>query len=246
MAPEPTVDDNDTRIDDLVLANRILVREGVLDAFGHVSVRDATRQDRFFIARSMAPEWVTREDILVCDLDAQVHDAAGRRTYLERFIHSEIYRARPDVQAVVHSHSPAVIPFGVTGARLRPVCHLGGFLGSGAPVFEIRHSVGEASDLLVRNQGLGRALAATLGDGAVALLRGHGAVAVGTSLHQAVFRAVYAEVNARLQSQSMALGPTTFLSEAEAFAAAEVNDGQLDRAWDAWKRKVLDERATRA
>lgn len=226
------------RITDLVDANHILHAQGVLDGFGHVSVRHDRDPGRFVIARSMAPALVTAQDLLLCDLDGHVHDPQGRRSYVERFIHSEIYRARPAVQAIVHSHSPALIPFGVTGARLRPVCHMSGFLGSRTPVFEIRHSVGESSDLLVRNQALGRALAASLGDAAVALMRGHGSVTVGGSLRQAVFRAIQAETNARLQAQAMHLGEVVYLSDEEARLAAEANDEHLDRPWALWLREL--------
>lgn len=227
-------------IDDLVWANRILVNENVLDGFGHVSVRDPLQTDRFLIARSMAPALVTTADVLTCDLDGTVHDAQGRRTYMERFIHSEIYRARPDVLAVVHSHSPALIPFGVTGARLRPICHMSSFLGSLTPVFEIRIAAGENTDMLVRNAELGRALADTLGSHQVALMRGHGGVAVGVSLPQAVFRAVYTESNARLQAQAMALGAVEYLSAGEAEAATETNNGQLERPWQLWKQRLVE------
>jgi len=130
-------------LQDLAIANRILVNEGVLDGFGHISVRHPEQADRFFIARSMAPSLVTVDDLLQVDLEGVVHDERGRRTYVERFIHSAIYAARPDVQSVVHSHSPSIIPFGVTGARLRPICHMSGFLGAVTPVYEIRHSAGE-------------------------------------------------------------------------------------------------------
>ena len=150
-------------LEDLALANHILVNEGVLDGFGHISVRHPTHPERFFIARSMAPALVTPEDIVEVDLNGEVHDAQGRRTYVERFIHSAIYKARPDVMSVIHSHSPAVIPFGVTGARLRPICHMSGFLGATTPVFDIRHSAGESTDLLVSSQALGEALAKVLG-----------------------------------------------------------------------------------
>ena len=140
---------------DLVTANHILVNEGVLDGFGHISVRDPNHPERFFIARSMPPALVALADLVTCNLDGEVVSPASGKTYVERFIHSEIYKARPDVMSVVHSHSPAVIPFGVTGARLRPICHMNGFLGAQVPVYEIRHHAGEASDLLIRNQALG-------------------------------------------------------------------------------------------
>lgn len=226
-------------IDDLVIANHILVNEGVLDGFGHISVRHDKDPGRFLIARSMAPGLVTADDIVAVDLDGQVHDAQGRKTYVERFIHSEIFRARPEVQAIIHSHSPAVIPFGVTGARLRPICHMSGFLGAQVPVFEIRHSAGESSDLLVRNQALGKALAGSLGQANVALMRGHGNVVVGKSIQQVVFRAIYTESNARLQSEAMRLGEIEFLSPGEAQAASDMNDEHLDRPWQVWKRKAL-------
>ena len=229
---------NPALIDDLVVANHILVNEGVLDGFGHISVRDDKNPERFLIARSMAPALVMAEDILACDLEGNVLDTQGRRTYVERFIHSEIYRARPDVMSVVHSHSPGVIPFGVTSARLRPICHMSGFLGAVTPVFEIRHSGGESTDLLVRNQALGRALADVLGGSAVALMRGHGSVTVGFSIQQAVFRAIYTESSARLQAQAMALGEVNFLTDAEAAATSAMNDEHLDRPWQMWKRKV--------
>lgn len=225
-------------IDDLVVANHILVNEGVLDGFGHISVRHPQDPSRFLIARSMAPGLVTADDILAVDLDGQVHDAQGRRTYVERFIHSEIYRARPQVQSVVHSHSPSVIPFGVTSAKLRPICHMSGFLGAQVPVFEIRHAGGESTDMLIRNQALGRALVASLGEADVALMRGHGNVVLGTSIQQAVFRAIYTESNARLQSEAMRLGEINFLTPGEAQAASNMNDEHLDRPWQVWKRRA--------
>ena len=223
-------------IDDLVLANHILVNQGVLDGFGHISVRDPANPQRFFIARSMAPALVQADDILACDLDSNVIDERGRKTYLERFIHGEIFKLRPDVNAVIHSHSPSVIPFGVTGARLRPICHMSGFLGATTPVYEIRHFAGEDSDLLVRNHALGKALAEVLGSHPVALMRGHGSVAVGSSIKQVVYRAIYTENNARLQAMSMPLGEVTYLSDGEARGTVELNDQHLDRPWQMWKR----------
>lgn len=226
-------------LEDLALANRILVNQGVLDGFGHISARHPHQADRFFIARSMAPALVEAADIVEVDLDGHVHDAQGRRTYVERFIHSAIYKARPEVMSVIHSHSPAVIPFGVTGARLRPICHMSGFLGAVTPVFEIRHSAGESTDLLISNQALGEALATTLGKANVALMRGHGSVTVGTSIKQAVFRGIYTESNARLQSEALRLGEITFLTEEEAQATSDMNDQHLDRPWEMWKRDAL-------
>jgi ribulose-5-phosphate 4-epimerase/fuculose-1-phosphate aldolase len=232
-------------IGDLVAANRILAAEGVLDGFGHVSARHDKDPGRFLLARSMAPALVTAGDVMEFDLDSNPIDARGRTAYLERFIHSEIYRVHPEVQAVVHSHSPAVIPFGVVGVALRPIFHLGGFLGVGVPVFEIRDAGGPATDMLIRNVGLGAALAKTLGSSPVALLRGHGNVVVGRSVKEAVFRAIYTEVNARLESEALRLGQgqVVFLNEEEAKAAAETNSAQIGRPWELWKAKALAESA---
>lgn len=220
-------------------ANHILAHHGVLDGFGHISVRHPGRADRYLMARSRAPELVAVEDIIELTLDSDVMTPGEQRPVLERFIHGELYRARPDVLAVVHSHSPFVIPFSVAEAtRLRAVSHMGGFLGVGAPVFEVRDVRGDATDLLVRDKELGRALAETLSDGSVVLMRGHGSTVVGASLQQAVFRAVYAEFNARIQTHAMQMGPVNYMSAAEAAAAAETNDGQIDRTWDLWLSQV--------
>jgi ribulose-5-phosphate 4-epimerase/fuculose-1-phosphate aldolase len=228
-------------IDDLVAANRILADQGVLDGFGHVSARHDKDPSRFLLARSMAPALVTAADIMEFDLDGNSVDARGRTAYLERFIHSEIYKANPEVCAIVHSHSPAVIPFGVAGVPLRPIFHLGGFLGAGVPVFEIRNAGGPATDMLVRNSALGAALAITLGSAPVALMRGHGDVVVGRSIREAVFRAIYTEVNARLAGEALRLGgeKVVFLNEEEAKAAAATNSAQIGRPWELWKAKAL-------
>jgi len=224
-------------IDKLVLANRILYRQGVVDGFGHVSVRHDRSADHFLLARNMAPGLVRREDIVTFDLDGAALDAAGRRVYLERFIHGEIYRARPDVQSVVHSHSPNVIPFGVTGTSLQPVFHMSGFLAEGSALFEIRDVAGD-TDMLISNASLGVALAAALGARSTVLMRGHGSTVVGASLEQAVYRAIYAEVNARLQTQAKQLGDVTYLNANEAAKAAATNDTQLPRVWDLWTREI--------
>lgn len=227
----------DALIDDLVSANHILYEQGVVDGFGHVSARHETNPARFLLARSMAPALVAAEDIMEFDLEANPIDPRGRRTYLERFIHSEIYRTRPDVHAIVHSHSPSLIPFGVTGTPLRPIFHMTGFLGAAAPIFEIREAGGPKTDMLIRTRELGAALARTVGPASFALMRGHGSVAVGRSLKQVVFRAIYAEVNARLQSEAMRLGNVTFLNDDEAANASLANDNQLDRPWELWIRE---------
>ena len=224
-------------VDKLVLANRILYRQGVVDGFGHASVRHPESPGHFLLARNLAPGLVRREDIVTFELDGTALDAAGRRVYLERFIHGEIYRARPDVQAVVHSHSPSVIPFGVTGTSLQPVFHMSGFLGEGSASFEIRDVAGD-TDMLISNESLGAALAAALGSRSTVLMRGHGSTVVGSSVEQAVYRAVYAEVNAKLQMQARQLGEVTYLNANEAAKAAAINDTQLARAWELWAREI--------
>ena len=225
-------------IDDLVSANHILFKEGVVDGFGHVSVRDEKDPERFLLSRSLAPGRVRARDIMEFGLDGEPLNARGRKPYLERTIHSEIYRARPDVMAVVHNHSPALIPFGITGTPLRPVFHMSGFLGSATPIFEIREAGGPATDMLIRDRKLGAALARALGAAPFALMRGHGSVAVGATLKQVVYRAIYAEVNARLQSEALRLGAINFLNDAEAANAARANDAVVDRPWELWKRRA--------
>jgi ribulose-5-phosphate 4-epimerase/fuculose-1-phosphate aldolase len=227
-------------IDDLVSANHILFKEGVVDGFGHVSVRDERNPERFLLARSIAPATVRSRDVMEFGMDGEPLSARGRKPYLERYIHSEIYRVRPDVVAVVHSHSPALIPFGITGTSLKPVFHMSGFLGSATPIFEIREAGGPATDMLIRDRKLGAALARALGRSPFALMRGHGAVAVGATLKQTVYRAIYAEVNARLQAEAMRLGAVNYLNEEEAVNAARTNDGVVDRPWELWKTRAKE------
>lgn len=224
---------------DLVTANRILFNRGVVDAFGHVSVRHDRFPDRFLMARNLAPAQVREDDVMAFALDGTPLGGDERRPTLERFIHGSIYRARPDVGAVVHSHSAGVIPFGiVSGVPLRAVCHMSSFLGEGIPVFEIRDAAGVENDMLVRDERLGDALARTLGSSPAVLMRGHGSTAVGKDLREAVFRAVYTEVNARLQAEALRLGGTvTYLNEHEVRGATIANQGQMARAWDLWSKE---------
>ncbi len=239
-APVSAGPPNPTLVEDLVAANRILVDQGVLDGYGHVSARHDRDPGRYLMARSIAPELVTAADIMEYDLDSVPVDPRGRALYLERFIHGEVYRARPDVKAVVHSHSPSVIPFGVSAAPLKPLYHMSAFLWEGVPVFDIRQAAGGMTDMLVRNGSLGATLARTLGSRTAVLMRGHGAVVVGATLPQAVFRSVYMEVNAKLQGQAMALGgPVTYLDPEEARRAEVSLGGTLARPWELWKRKAL-------
>jgi HCOMODA/2-hydroxy-3-carboxy-muconic semialdehyde decarboxylase len=230
-------------VDDLVAAYRTLASLNVLDAFGHVSVRDPRNPNRYLMSRSIAPEAVTAEDILVLDLDSQTVDRKdeAKLLYRERFIHGEIYKVRPDVNAVVHSHSPTVVPFTVTRAKLRPLLHNAGFLGYGAPLFEIRKHAGNATDLLVETPELGKALARSLGkDAAVVLMRGHGDSVVGPTLRDAVFRAYYTEVNARLQLQAITIGgPINFLTKEEAITSSKAMLRAAARPWALWRAKAL-------
>lgn len=225
----------------LVAANHILVRQGVLDAFGHVSARAEPGASTFLLSRNLAPGSVTRNDLMMHDLDGAVIDDR-RPAYLERFIHAEIYRRRPDVLSVVHSHSPAVVPFSVIEAPFRPVIHMAGFLNpERTPVFEISDFAGNSSDLLITNGQLGSQLAGVLGEGSVALMRGHGSIAVGSSLPEAVYRAVYTEVNARTQFEASTLGTPRFLSHGESESANQSVGGQAHRAWSVWKAQEIKE-----
>ena len=239
FAAEPAAPADPALIDDVVAANRILYDQGVVDGFGHVSARHDKDPTRYLLSRSMAPALVTAADIMEFDLDSNAIDARGRTPYLERFIHGEIYKARPDVMAIVHSHSPAVLPFADTNVKLKPMNHIAGFLGAGPPVFEIRAAAGPESDMLVRNNAIGRALAKTLGQSSVLLMRGHGSVAAAQSVKHVVFRAIYTEVNARTEIQALTIGKPTFLNEKEAAAAMKTNDGLVDRPWALWKQRVM-------
>jgi ribulose-5-phosphate 4-epimerase/fuculose-1-phosphate aldolase len=230
-------------VQELVDANHILSHQGVVDAFGHVSVRHAQRPEHFLLARNVAPASVETADIVEFDKDSTPLDADGRRVYVERFIHGEIYRARPDVTAIVHSHSPSVVPFSVVeNVRFRPACHMCGFLGDGADIFEIREAAGVATDLLIRDHHLGRALAKKLGAANVILMRGHGSTVVGPTLKQAVYRAIYTEVNARLVADALRLGSVTYMTADEAQAALAI-EKEIERPWQFWKAAARQARA---
>ena len=235
-----SIDAGESLVQDLVLANRILANLGILDAFGHVSVRSDRHRDRYLLTRLLAPEQVTARDLIEYDLDSLPVRGESPKPCLERFIHGEIYKARLDVMAVVHSHSPSVIPFGASSTALRPIYHMGAFIGAGAPVFDIREHFGN-TDLLVRNSDHGRTLAATLSAGAMALMRGHGFVTVGESLAIAVYRAFYTELNARLQREAIALGgDVTYLNAEESDLADAVMRSVVAKPWDLWKEQALE------
>jgi ribulose-5-phosphate 4-epimerase/fuculose-1-phosphate aldolase len=226
----------DNLTSDLVAANHILATEGIVDGYGHVSVRSPRDKERFYLSRSLAPESVTAADILEYGLDGEAIDSKGKASYKERFIHSEIYRVRPDVNAVVHCHAPSLIPFGVTKVPLRPMYHQSAFLAAGVPIFEIREA-GGMTNMLVETVALGRALAKTLGDKPAALMRGHGAVVVADTIPNVVGRSIYLEINARVQAQALALGgPITYIDpeEAKKYAASD----NYSRAWELWKKKA--------
>jgi len=230
-------------IADLAAAGRILTTHGVVDAFGHVSLRHPEVSGRYLMARSVAPALVTPDDIMEYDLDSNPINASGRSSFLERFIHGEIYKARPDIQSIVHSHSPSVIPFGLVHVPVKAMFHNAAFIAAGVPVFDIREKFG-ATDMLVGNREKGLALASVLGSKDVVLMRAHGSVACGPTLEAAVFRAVYTEVNARIQHWTTALAARA--SDA-AIAALDPEEGRLAdvinqtaamRAWQLWRSQI--------
>lgn len=227
-------------IEDLAVANRILAEHGVIDGYGHVSVRSDRDPQRYFMSRSLAPELITEDDILEYDLDSNPIAPRGRDSYRERFIHGEIYKTRPEINAVVHNHSPSIIPFGITSESLRPIFHMAAFVGEGVPTFEIR-DVEKGTDLLVKTPYLGRALAKTLGGKPAALMRGHGSVVVGENLPRAVGRSIYLEISARLQMQAMMIagpaGKIACLDDSEVKASVPPQD--YGRAWNMWRAKAL-------
>jgi ribulose-5-phosphate 4-epimerase/fuculose-1-phosphate aldolase len=235
-APDPQL------IEDLVAANRILADHGLLDGWGHVSVRHNRDPNRYLMARGMSADLVTAKDILEFDLDSRPVDTHGlpmSALFTERYIHGEIYKMRPDVIAIVHTHAPSLIPFGVTKVPLRPMYHRSAFISFGVPVFEIRDRAG-MTDMLIRNATLGRNLAEALGDHPAALMRGHGAVITGPSLPRVVGRTIFLALNATLQAQAMSMGaPITYMDPDEARKIEEREGHGLARTWEGWKKKVM-------
>lgn len=226
-------------LQDIVSASRVLAKHQVLDGYGHVSARSDRRPDRFIMSRAVAPALVKVGDLMEWDADSEALPGDKRKGFIERYIHGEIYRTRPDVMAVVHSHSPSSIPFGVTKTKLRPIYHMGSFLWSGVPVYDIRKTR-EQNDLLIRDRPLGQALAKSLGSCACVLMRGHGMTVVGRTIPEAVFRSIYTEMNARLQLQAGQLeGPIEFLSDEEGRRSTESNAGTHERPWELWKAEAL-------
>ena len=225
-------------LEDLVAANRILSDHGVLDAYGHISARDPAHPRHYWISRSMAPALVTAADIIACDLDNRPVRPGETRLFFERVIHGEIYQARPDVMAVLHNHSPSLIPFCNSDTRLRPMVGSAAFLGEGAPVFDIR-TVDDEGDLNICTIPQAQGLAQALGRHGLLLLRGHGAVAVGESIRQVVRRAIIAESNAKQQLQASLLGPVHFLTASEIDYARRMKPKDPERAWQLWKQRAM-------
>ena len=228
---------------DLAAAARILAAQGVVDGFGHVSLRHPSDPNRYLMSKSIAPALVTPDDIIEYDLDSNPVNAQGRVSFLERFIHGEIYKARPEVASVVHSHSPSVIPFGLVGVPMQAMFHNAAFLAAGVPVFDIKEKFG-ATNLLVSDAAKGVELARVMGRKDIALMRAHGAVACGPTLQTAVFRAVYTEVNARIQHWTLALGrggAVAALDQEEGRLADHINQTAGMRAWDLWRTQMREQ-----
>jgi ribulose-5-phosphate 4-epimerase/fuculose-1-phosphate aldolase len=227
--------------EELVTANRILANEGVVDSFGHVSARHPDDPQQYLLSRARAPERIESDDIVAYQLDGRPIDERGRAPYLERFIHGAIYEQRPDVHAVVHNHSPSVIPFGVTGKKLKPLLHMCASIGHEVPVWDSHDKFGDTT-LLVTDMEMGRDLARTLGSRPTALMRGHGATVVGRSVRHVVFVSVYLELGAKLQMQAMAMGEIKFLTAGEVDKITErVSNYTLNRAWENWARRAGQE-----
>jgi ribulose-5-phosphate 4-epimerase/fuculose-1-phosphate aldolase len=221
-------------LDELVTANRILAREGVVDSFGHVSIRHPDRPGRYLLSRARAPQCIEIEDLMEFAGDGTAVNPAGRKPYAERFIHGAVYEARPDVVAVVHHHSPSVIPFSVTKAPLSPVMHMCAGIGMRIPTWDSRARFGD-TNLLVTNMEMARDLAAALTDRPVILMRGHGCVVAGASLREVVFNSIYLQLNADLQMKAGALGEITFLSHGEVAAVLRTRSSfTFERAWEFW------------
>ena len=225
-------------LDELVTANRILAREGVVDAFGHASIRHPTRPDRYVMSRARAPECIEIDDLMEFTLEGAPVDTGGRTGYAERHIHGAIYERRSEVHAVVHHHSPAVIPFGITRTPVRPVMHMCASIGAEVPLWDSRDNFGD-TNLLVTTMTMARDLAVALGEHPAVLMRGHGAVVAGASLREVVFNSIYLQLNAELQSRAAALGEITFLSDGEIDAVLATRAAfTFERAWEYWCRRA--------
>lgn len=222
-------------VNDLVIAGRILAGEGILDSFGHISVRHPERRDSFFISIARAAELVTAEDIVELGMDGEPRSPEPRRLFAERILHAAVFVERPDVSAVCHHHAPAVLPFCVTGRPLVPVLHLGATMGATVPIWDSRDEFGD-TNFLISTPEQGRSMARALGPHWTVLLRNHGATVAGRSLRECVFRTIYGALNAAMLLQSSQLGTPRALTPGEAELAGEFNLTPIavDRSWDRW------------
>jgi ribulose-5-phosphate 4-epimerase/fuculose-1-phosphate aldolase len=228
----------DALFEELVTANRILATEGVVDSFGHISVRHPDNPQHFFLSRARAPDCIEKDDIMEFTLEGEPINPGSKAPYLERFIHGGLYEARPDVHSVVHNHSPSVIPFGVTGKKLQPLLHMCANIGHTVPTWDSHDKFGDTA-LLVENVAMGRDLAKAMGSGRTILMRGHGATVVAPNIRHCVFISVYLEVNAKLQMQAMAMGDIKFLTAGEVDKIIErTGPYTLNRAWENWCRRA--------
>ncbi len=223
----------------VALGNRILANEGALDAFGHVSMRNPANPDRYFLSRSRAPELVEPDDVLEYDLDSNVITPTDQRLYAERVIHGEIYKARPDVMAVVHHHAPAVMPFCISGVELQPVMHLGAIVGHKVPMWDQYDEFGDTNLLLVKPEE-GASLARTLGQAPLVLMKGHGATVVASTIQELMFRTVYSCRNAEYQYAAAMLGKVVPLRPGEVDLAAQINamPTATFRTWEYWQVRL--------
>jgi len=224
-------------IEQVVLANRILANENVLDAFGHVSVRHPKNRDTFLQSRSLSPELVTADDILEIDVDGKVITRTDAKPYAERIIHAAIFKARPDVNAVFHGHPHSVIPFTCTGVPVRPIVHFGAMFYEGINLYD---DYDVSSGMLIASPEEGERVARVLGDKKALLLRGHGCVVVGESAQRMVMAAIYLRDNAAIQFQAMQMGRPKYLSYEEGRQANIVTESAVvvERAWTYWVRRA--------
>jgi HCOMODA/2-hydroxy-3-carboxy-muconic semialdehyde decarboxylase len=236
-----SADTDESRIADLITAYRICVNEGILDSFGHISVRSVSNPAHFFMPRASAPSLITRADIVELNLDGNPVLPNAPRTNGERFIHSEIYKARPDVQSVIHAHTMAVLPFGVAGVALRPVVAQAGFLPPETPIFDSREAYGvnaKERGMLVRTAPLGAALAKKLAGNPVVLMRGHGMTVVADSVKRATVQAVYTQIDAQVQYAAMQMNKSITVMDAKELAFNAVENFDVDRPWENFKNKL--------
>jgi len=228
--------DRAAAISELVIANRVVAHLKLVDSFGHVTVRNPENPQRFFMSRARAPRLVTKEDILEFDLDSTPIDLRGCKPYSERFIHGCLYKSRPDVMSICHNHAHELLPLAVTKTVMRPALHTAAVIGREVPVWDIRDQFGDTNMLVTSNE-MGNSLAAAVGMGKAALMRGHGCVVVGTTVQDAVFSAFYLRLNAEIMIKAMSMGETiTYLSPGEIDRSGELHSqpSAQGRAWEDW------------